>query len=128
MPTANSFSGPAETVNAFFELMRSGNMDQALQCWAPDAIWHITGQSTHAGDYSLLAYLVLCGQWYVDYPNYSAEHSALTTIGELVFFSIKSRNGEAPGETEGMMLYRVVDGLITEGWAIPARHDDRYTF
>jgi predicted SnoaL-like aldol condensation-catalyzing enzyme len=119
---------PVEIVTAFFALLRSGKIEQASQYWSPDATWHITGQSSRAGDYLLPAYLELCKQWYVEYPAYSAELSALTAIGELVYFVIKSRNGEAPDETEGMMLYRVVDGLITEGWAIPARHGDRYTF
>lgn len=73
-------------------------------------------------------YLAMCAQWYGEFPTYSAEFGALSSIGELAFFTIRSQNGEAPTETEGMMLYRVVDGLITEGWAIPARHGDRYTF
>ena len=119
---------PVEAVTTFFSLLRSGNTEQALQCWSSNAIWHITGQSPRAGDYLLPAYLELCKQWYVEYPTYNAELSALTAIGELAYFVIKSCNGEAPSETEGVMLYRVMDGLITEGWAIPARHGDRYAF
>ena len=88
----------------------------------------MTGRSARAGHYSLTDYLALCRQWYVDFPNYQADVGELTEVGELAFFSVRSRDGEAPGETEGLMLYRVVDGLIMEGWAIPARHGDQYTF
>jgi hypothetical protein len=119
---------PAEAVATFFKHLRAGSVDLALKCWAPGALWHVTGRSSRAGDYSPGDYLVMCRQWYVDYPKYAAEFGAFSSFGELAFFSIRSRNGEAPGETQGMMLYRVVDGLIAEGWAIPAQHADRYTF
>jgi hypothetical protein len=119
---------PIEAVAAFFTHLRAGNFELAVKCWAPGALWHVTGRSRRAGDYSLEDYLAMCGQWSVEYPNYVAEFGAFSSCGELAFFSIRSRNGEAPGETQGMMLYRVVDGLITEGWAVPANHGDRYTF
>jgi SnoaL-like domain len=119
---------PTEVVATFFKLLRAGNTEQALRCWSPDGVWHVTGKSTRAGDYSLSEYLAMCAQWYVDYPRYVAEFGALDGMGELAFFPLRSQHGEAPGETEGMMLYRVIDGLITEGWAIPANHGDRYTF
>lgn len=122
MPTST------EVVVMFFKQFRAGNTQAAFKCWSPDGVWHVMGRSSRAGDYSLPEYLTMCAQWYVDYPHYTAEFGAISSMGELAFFNIRSKNGEAPGETEGMMLYRVVDGLITEGWAIPARHGDRYTF
>jgi SnoaL-like domain len=119
---------PAEAVAKFFEHLQAGNADLALKSWAPGAVWHVTGRSSRARDYSPTDYLAMCGRWYAEYPGYRAEFGNLNAIGELAFFTIRSQNGEAPGETEGMMLYRVVDGLITEGWAIPAKYGDRYTF
>lgn len=117
-----------EVVAAFFKQLRAGNTKQALQCWSRDGVWHVIGKSSRAGNYSLTEYLALCAQWYVDYPEYAAEFGELSGVGELAFFSIRSINGEAPGEMEGMMLYRVVDSLIAEGWAIPAGYGGRYTF
>jgi len=119
---------PIRVVTTFFEHLRAGKEQLALQCWAPGAVWHVTGRSSRARDYSPLEYLAMCRQWYAEFPAYQAEFGACSSMGELVFFAIRSQNGEAPNETEGMMLYRVVDGLITEGWAIPARHGDRYAF
>ena len=128
MTSSNEAATPNAVVETFFKHLRAGNTELALKCWSQDGVWHITGKSCRARDYSIAEYLPMCAQWYIDYPQYSAEFGALSSIGELAFFSIRSKHGEAPGETEGIMLYRVVDGLITEGWAIPARHGNRYTF
>jgi len=117
-----------EVVTAFFAHLRAGNEQFALACWAPGALWHVTGRSAFARDYSPAEYLTMCRRWMAEYPTYRAEFGAFDSVGELAFFAIRSRNGEAPGETQGMMLYRVVDGLITEGWAIAAQYGDRYTF
>jgi hypothetical protein len=128
MTHSNTDTSAVDVVTTYFDLMRAGNLQQALQCWAPDAVWHVTGQSKYARDYSPAEYFALCQQWYVAYPKYQARLGPVTALDELAFFTVNSDHGEAPGATSGMMLYRVVSGLIAEGWAIPARHADRYTF
>jgi ketosteroid isomerase-like protein len=120
--------GPAEVVRAFFDHLLAGEPHAALQLWAPNSVWHVTGQSAWARDYSPAEYLAMGAQWYVKHPDYNYKMTTLRELGELAFFSIRSRGGEAPGEAEGMMVYRVVDGRIAEGWAIPASGGGRYTF
>jgi predicted SnoaL-like aldol condensation-catalyzing enzyme len=115
-------------VRAFFDHLLAGESERALECWAANSVWHITGGSVWAGDYSPAEYLAMGSQWYVKYPDYNYKMTSLREIGELTFFSIRSRGGEAAGEAEGMMIYRVADGLIVEGWAIPASHGGRYSF
>jgi predicted SnoaL-like aldol condensation-catalyzing enzyme len=128
MTPLTQHAAPTEAVTAFFNHLRAGHIELALKCWAPDALWHVTGRSSRARDYTPEQYLAMCRDWYAEYPQYTAEFGEISSLGELTFLSIRSQNGEAPGSTEGMMLYRVVDGLIVEGWAIPAKHGDRYTF
>ncbi len=72
--------------------------------------------------------MAMLTEWYRTYPASANQLSEPTLVGELVFFTVKSRNGEAPGESEGMIIYRVVDGLIAEGWSIPANHGGRMAF
>src|SRR5437868_367971 len=43
---------PSEVVKSFFDQLMAGRVDLALQCWASDAVWHVTGGSSWAGDYS----------------------------------------------------------------------------
>jgi hypothetical protein len=128
MPVITQHVTPTEVVTTFFKLLRAGSIPQALQCWSHDGVWHVMGQSKRAGDYSMTSYMAMCAQWYVEYPDYIAEFGDVIGMGELAFFNLRSQHGEAPGEMEGMMLYRVVDGLIAEGWGIPAKYGDRYTF
>lgn len=119
---------PSEVVKAFFDHLMTGKPDLALQCWAPDAVWHVTGGSSWARDYSPPEYLAMGARWFAQYPGYTYKLGRLSELGQLAFFSIRSQGGEAPGEAEGMMVYRVVDGLIAEGWAIPASGGGRNTF
>jgi len=119
---------PSEVVKAFFDHLMAGQPDLALQCWAPDAVWHVTGGSSWARDYSPPEYLAMGAQWFAQYPGYTYKLGRLSELGQLAFFSIRSQGGEAPGEAEGLMVYRIVDGLIAEGWAIPASGGGHNTF
>jgi hypothetical protein len=119
---------PSEVVRAFFDHLTAGKPDLALACWAPGAVWHITGRSAWSRDYTPAEYLVMGAEWYVHYPDYTYKFGRVSDQGELAFFFVRSQGGEAPGEAEGMMVYRVVDGRITEGWSIPASGGGDFTF
>ena len=67
-------------------------------------------------------------EWYERFPDYAFESGPIAELGELAYFILRSRKGEAPGETSGLMIYRVVDGVIVEGWALPAEHGGRFAF
>lgn len=119
---------PIDTVKAWFAHRRAGELDKAVGCWAPDALWRIQGSSSRAKNYSPPDYVAMLTEWFQTYPAYTGELSEPSQVGELVYFTAKSRNGEAPGESEGMAIFRVVDGLIAEGWAIPGNHGGRMAF
>ena len=107
-------------MRAFFDHLSAGDRAAALDCWWPGAVWRVTGRSAWAGDYTPEEYLAMGAQWYASYPDYTYKFGRVSEAGELAYFFVRSQGGEAPGEAEGMMIYRVVDGRIVEGWAIPA--------
>jgi hypothetical protein len=101
----------------------------ARSFWADDATWHITGNHEHAGHYNVDAYLALTAQWMQDFPSYEAELRDVKAFGdELALFFLESRGGAAPGAAPGVAIFRVVDGKIEEGWAIPAFAGGRHPF
>lgn len=119
---------PSEVVKAFFDHLMAGRPDLALECWSPQAVWHVTGGSSWGGDYNPRDYLAMGARWYAQYPDYTYKLGRMSEVGQLAFFSIRSQGGEAPGAAEGMMIYRVVDWQIVEGWAIPASGEGHNTF
>jgi len=119
---------PSEVVRAFFDHSAAGKLDLGLECWAPGAIWHVTGHSGWSRDYTPAEYLAMGKEWYARYPNYTYKFGRVSEAGELAYFFVRSQGGEAPGEAEGMMLYRVVDGRITEGWSVAASGGGAFAF
>lgn len=68
-------------------------------------------------------------EWSATYPSYQAEYKDARDVGEdVAMIVLESTGGMAPGRASGLLIYRVVDGKIREGWAIPAFADGRYPF
>ena len=111
---------PVEVVQGFWGLVADGDIDAAKAVWADGAIWHLTGSSRRARDYGIDAYLAMIVEWFATFPSYSAEILEWRTIGDLAYFTARSKGGEAPGSAEGLTVYRVSGGRIAEGWGIPS--------
>lgn len=119
---------PTEVVRAFWDAYRRGDVGEAFGFWSADAVWRLTGRHARAGDYTPSDYAQMLAAFTAEFPDYSGEFLNARNLGELALFDVRSRNGPAPGESLGIIVYRVLNGLIVEGWAIPANHRGRYPF
>jgi hypothetical protein len=119
---------PTEVVRAFWAAFRSGDVQHAFGYWSADAVWRLTGRHARAGDYTPSDYAEMLAAFSAEFPEYSGEFLNARNLGELALFDVRSRNGPGPGESQGILIYRVRRGLIEEGWAIAANHGGRYPF
>lgn len=119
---------PTGVVKAFWAAFRSGDVQKAFGHWSSDAVWRLTGRHPRAGDYTPNDYAQMLAAFSGEFPEYSGEFLNARNLGELAIFDVRSRGGPAPGESQGIIIYRVRDGLIVEGWAVPANHGGHYPF
>ena len=123
--------GASEVVFEMAAALTAGDVDSARPYWRDDAVWHSGGvfnTDPYAGDYNPDEYMALAQRFMRDHPDYRAEVEDVREIGsELIAFRLKSWSSQGPhGELDGsgaLMVYRVLDGKIVEGWGINARHD-----
>ena len=122
-------ASPIDTVSNLFSAFGSSDLATARALWAEDGIWHLTGKHQRARDYAVGGYFKLLQEWVSAYPSYVCEPIQISSVGdEVVCVSLQSSGGEAPGTAIGLMVYRVVEGRIVEGWGIPAFADGRFAF
>ena len=124
-----SESPRVEFVVSMYERLTRGDVAGARAMWADDAVWHLNGSHDLAGDYSPEAYFDVLGVWAERYPSYASEFKDARDVGEdgAVIY-MESTGGMAPGDGSGLLIYRVVDERIAEGWAIPTTGGGRYAF
>jgi ketosteroid isomerase-like protein len=124
-----SESSRAEFVQSMYVRLVSGDVAGARAMWADDAVWHLTGSHDLSGDYSPDEYFGVLGQWADRYPSHVAELKDVRDVGEdVAIIYMESTDGMAPGLASGLLIYRVVDGQIREGWAIPTFAAGRFAF
>ena len=123
--------GHVELIRRNFELLAAGDATAVYATWHPEAQWHILDHAGFEGTYSRDEYFALLGRWSELLNDYSIEVVSCDAYGdELVVVYIRSTGTTAQGpvdENGGLMIYRVVDGLIVEGWAV-SRGRDAKTF
>jgi hypothetical protein len=120
---------PAQVVEGFMAAMGSGDPIGARARWTDDAVWHLTGSHDLAGDYSADEYFEMLGRWAARYPDYQPAFLGVRDYGtEGAVAYMESTGGMAPGTASGLLVYRVVDGRIHEGWAIPTFGGGGYAF
>ena len=118
-----------QVVQAYFSARQADGYEAARAYWADDAVWHITGSHQGAGDYSPDGYLDFQARWREDHPSYAAQVREMSGFGdELAILLVESRGGPSPGVASGVAIFRVVNGRIVEGWAIPAFASGRHPF
>ena len=121
----------AETVRKCYRLIAAGNFDAAREYWSVDATWHgeFHPRARLGGDQDRDWYFNWFERWATDYPNYSFDAEQQVEFGTQLFgLYMRSRHGEAPGENEGLMLWRVVGEKIVECWAIPGDREFAFAF
>jgi predicted SnoaL-like aldol condensation-catalyzing enzyme len=118
-----------ELVQSMYQRLGSGDVAGARTMWADDAVWHLTGTHDRARDYSPEEYFGLLGEWMAAHPSYQSEFVETRDLGEdMAMIVMESTGGSAPGTASGVLLYRVIDSKITEGWAIPTFAAGAYAF
>ena len=118
-----------ELVQAMYQRLTRGDIVGARSMWSDEAVWHVTGDHEFAKDYDPDSYLKLLGTWAERYPSYSAEFKDARDLGEQgAVIVMESTNGMAPEVASGLLIYRVADGKIQEGWAIPTFGGGHYAF
>jgi predicted SnoaL-like aldol condensation-catalyzing enzyme len=106
-------------VIGFFDALTARDFGVARSHWRDDGVWHLDGQHDLVDDYSADSYVEFLGSWFATYPEYTATDFAVQVYGtDVVAVHLDTTGGRAPA-TSGLMIFRVDDGLIAEGWAIP---------
>jgi len=127
-----SGSENAELIRRNFERLAAGDASDVFATWHPEAQWHILDHAGLEGTYSRDDYFALLGQWSEMVTDYRLGVVSCEAYGdELVVAYIRSTGTSAEGpvdENGGLMIYRVVDGLIVEGWAVSRGRDARLLF
>jgi ketosteroid isomerase-like protein len=112
-----------------YQRLGTGDVAGARGMWADDAVWHLTGSHDLSGDYSPDEYFHVLGQWADRYPSHVPEFKDVRDVGEdVAMIYMESTHGMAPELASGLLIYRVVDDQIREGWAIPTFAAGRFAF
>jgi hypothetical protein len=114
---------PASVVRRNFEAHARGDVTAWRAGWHDDAVWHVTGSNPFAGDMGIDDYAELVEAAVYANSSYEGEPVGLSEFGEIVVVTWASRGSIGDIELDGqggLMIYRVVDGKVAEGWAIPA--------
>jgi hypothetical protein len=114
---------PASVVRRNFEAHARGDVAAWRAGWHDNAVWHVTGSNPFAGDIGIDDYVELVQATVYQNSSYEGEPVGLSEFGEIVVVSWDSRGTIGDIELDGrggLMIYRVVDGKVAEGWAIPA--------
>ncbi len=111
-----------------FERFRRGEGEAVYATWADDAMWYVLDASRYQGSYTRDEYFaMLSTTWATDVPDYSFEVASCEGYGdELVIAHLRSAGTTPDGPIDsngGLMIYRVVDGKIVEGWALSRGRD-----
>lgn len=112
-------------VERWFASLRTLAIDDARACWHPDAVWRVQDHNEFGGDYRIDDYLSMLGEFLAKYGvGYEFEIDETRAHGDLVVVFLRSTQPQL-GTTEGLMIYRLRDGLIVEGWGIGRGSDSQ---
>jgi ketosteroid isomerase-like protein len=75
---------PQDVVTGTYQKVRAGAMEEARALWSDGAVWHLTGTSALAGDYTADDYLSFLRQFLQDYPDYRAEWLDIRTYDDTL--------------------------------------------
>ena len=112
-------------VERWFESLRALEIDDARACWHPDGTWRVQDENEFGGDYGIDEYISMLGEFLAKYgAGYQFEIDDIRTHGDLVVVFLHSSQPQL-GTTQGLMIYRLREGLIAEGWGIGHGSDSK---
>ena len=112
-----------------FRRFAAGDFEGVMSTWAGDALWHILDANPWQGTHSKIDYFTkVLGEFSVDRGDYRVHVESITEFGpELVVVHLRS-TGINIDPAGGLMIYRVVDGTVVEGWALSRGRDATLPF
>ena len=118
----------AALIRENFERFGRGDGEAVYATWADDAVWHVLDANRYHGDYTRDEYFaMLSTTWVGDVPDYAFEVVSCAAYGdELVVVHLRSSGTTPDGPINpngGLMIYRLLDGRIVEGWALSRGRD-----
>ena len=121
--------GTVAVVRGTFERFAAGDVESVMATWADDAEWHVLDAGPLRGSYSKLDYFTkVLPEFAASHEDYELTVESVTAHGpELVVVHVRS-TGSNIDPDGGLMIYRVVDGEIVEGWALSRGRDARLPF
>jgi hypothetical protein len=112
-----------QAVDSMYAALFSGDIDGALACCTDDAEYHIVTPGPASGDHPMRRYLTdIWPQAMSEMAGYQLTEMVRDTYAGLVVARLKSSHGA------GVMLYRVVDGKVSDIWVINALGRDTASF
>jgi ketosteroid isomerase-like protein len=109
---------PVPVVQRWFAALAAGRVGEARACWYPEGTWHVLDASPLQGDYDVPGYLaMLRGFLAEDGEGYAFAVEELRPHGDLVVGFVRSSSPQL-GTTRALMVFRLRDGRIAEGWAL----------
>ena len=115
---------PQEVVHAMYQKMHSGALEEARALWSDNGVWHVAGSHPLAGDYNADEYFSFVQRFLRDHPNYRAEWLDVRSYnGTILVGNLQSTGGPTPGTAHGVLVIRVAEGKLQEGWGIPTVPD-----
>ena len=104
-----------QAVDAMYAALFSGDIDGALACCTDDAEYHIVTPGPSSGDHQMRTYLAdIWPQAMSAMSDYQLTEIVRDTYAGLVVARMTTSHGA------GVMLYRVVNGKVSDIWVINA--------
>ena len=123
--SASTTTGAANAVlvAANFERFAAGDVAAVRATWSDRAVWHILDFNRFEGEYTADEYFaLLTGPWQDYAQDYVLRVLSVVPYGDhLVVAHIESSGTTPDGPIDGsggLMIYRLADGEIVEGWGV----------
>lgn len=118
----------AALIRRNWELFAEGRGEAVYATWAEDAVWHVLDATRFQGDYTRDEYFTMLATTWAEYvTSYAPQLVSCESFGdELVVAFLRNTGETLEGPIDpngGLMIYRVLDGRISEGWAVSRGRD-----
>jgi hypothetical protein len=113
----------ADLIRENFARFARGEGEAVYATWADDAVFHVLDATRYHGNYSRDEYFtMLATTWGADTQDYQFTVVSCEAYGDdLVVAHLKSIGTHIDGpidERGGLMIYRIANRKIVEGWAL----------
>jgi hypothetical protein len=116
-------SDPEAVIDAMYAAYFAGDIEGAVAHCSQDAQWHGVTPAPTSGTHPIRTYLTqLLPDALGEMPGYAIESVERDVIDDLVISRLRATHGS------GVMVFRVVDDLITDIWVINSKGRDTDSF